>query len=79
VKALNLPPHDPNDKNGTVADKAHPKAGGVLGKDRPSPTVVATTADRPDLYSEQGSASLRTASSRRCSSRIMSAIFSTTN
>ena len=38
AKALNLPLHDPNDKNAPVADNAHPKAGnGVLGKDPASP------------------------------------------
>ena len=38
AKALNLPLHDPNNKNAPVADNAHPKAGnGVLERTRRNP------------------------------------------
>ena len=50
AKALNLPLHDPNDKNARVADNAHPKAGnGVLGKDPAKPDVVVATNGGSDL------------------------------
>src|SRR5882672_7424716 len=50
AKALNLPLHDPNDKNARVADNAHPKAGnGVLGKDPTKPDVVVATNGGSDL------------------------------
>ena len=50
AKALNLPLHDPNDKNAPVADNAHPKAGnGVLGKDPTKPDVVVATNGGSDL------------------------------
>ena len=57
AKALNLPLHDPNDKNARVADNAHPKAGnGVLGKDPDQARRGGRHQWRigPDLYSEQG-------------------------
>ena len=57
AKALNLPLHDPNDKNARVADNAHPKAGnGVLGKDPTKPDVVIATNGGSDLIyiPEQG-------------------------
>ena len=50
AKALNLPLHDPNDKNARVADNAHPRAGnGVLGKDPTKPEVVVATNGGSDL------------------------------
>jgi hypothetical protein len=50
AKALDLPLHDPNDKNARVADNAHPKAGnGVLGKDPTKPDVVIATNGGSDL------------------------------
>src|SRR5689334_12033970 len=50
AKALNLPLHDPNNKNAPVADNAHPKAGnGVLGKDPTKPDVVIATNGGSDL------------------------------
>src|SRR3954449_4270941 len=50
AKALNLPLHDPNNKNAPVADNAHPKAGnGVLGKDPTKPDVVVATNGGSDL------------------------------
>jgi arylsulfatase A-like enzyme len=50
AKALNLPLHDPNNKNAPVADNAHPKAGnGVLGKDPTKPDLVVATNGGSDL------------------------------
>src|SRR4051794_38265485 len=50
AKALNLPLHDPNNKNEPVADNAHPKAGnGVLGKDPTKPDLVVATNGGSDL------------------------------
>src|SRR4051812_500910 len=50
AKALNLPLHDPNNKNEPVADNAHPKAGnGVLGKDPTKPDLVIATNGGSDL------------------------------
>jgi arylsulfatase A-like enzyme len=50
AKALNLPLHDPNNKNAPVADNAHPKAGnGVLGKDPTKPDLVIATNGGSDL------------------------------
>ena len=44
AKALDLPLHDPNDKNARVADNAHPRFGnGVLGKDPTKPEIVVAT------------------------------------
>src|SRR4051794_29655262 len=49
-KALNLPLHDPNNKNAPVADNAHPKAGnGVLGKDPTKPDLIVATNGGSDL------------------------------
>jgi predicted AlkP superfamily pyrophosphatase or phosphodiesterase len=50
AKALKLPLFDPNDKNATVADGAHPKAGnGLLGKDPAKPDLVVATNGGSDL------------------------------
>ena len=50
AKALNLPLHDPNDKNARVADNAHPKAGnGLLGENPGKPDVVIATNGGSDL------------------------------
>jgi hypothetical protein len=50
AKALDLPLFDPNDKNGAVADGAHPKAGnGLLGKDPAKPDLVVATNGGSDL------------------------------
>src|SRR5436190_21720479 len=50
AKALNLPLHDPNNKNAPVADNAHPKAGnGVLGQDPTKPELVVATNGGSDL------------------------------
>jgi arylsulfatase A-like enzyme len=50
AKALDLPLFDPNDKNASVGDKAHPKAGnGVLGKDPAKPDLVVATNGGSDL------------------------------
>ena len=50
AKALDLPLFDPNDKNASVGDKAHPKAGnGVLGKDPSKPDLVVATNGGSDL------------------------------
>jgi len=50
AKALNLPLHDPNDKNARVADNAHPRAGnGLLGENPEKPDVVVATNGGSDL------------------------------
>jgi predicted AlkP superfamily pyrophosphatase or phosphodiesterase len=50
AKALNLPLHDPNDKNARVADNAHPKAGnGLLGENPGKPDIVIATNGGSDL------------------------------
>ena len=50
ARALNLPLHDPNDRNAKVADNAHPKAGnGLLGENPEKPDVVVATNGGSDL------------------------------
>jgi len=50
AKALNLPLFDPNNKNASIGDNAHPKAGnGVLGQDPAKPDVVIATNGGSDL------------------------------
>jgi hypothetical protein len=50
ARALELPLFDPNDKNASVADNAHPKAGnGLLGQDPAKPDVVVATNGGSDL------------------------------
>jgi hypothetical protein len=50
AKALSLPLFDPNNKNATVADNAHPKAGnGLLGRDPAKPELVVATNGGSDL------------------------------
>ena len=50
AKALNLPLHDPNDKNARVADNAHPRFGnGVLGRDPAKPDIIVATNGGSDL------------------------------
>jgi Type I phosphodiesterase / nucleotide pyrophosphatase len=50
AKALDLPLHDPNNKNTRVADNAHPKAGnGLLGADPSKPELVVATNGGSDL------------------------------
>src|SRR3981189_2816464 len=50
AKALNLPLFDPNNKNASIGDNAHPKAGnGVLGQDPAKPDLVVATNGGSDL------------------------------
>ena len=50
AKALDLPLFDPNNKNASVADGAHPKAGnGLLGQDPAKPDLVVATNGGSDL------------------------------
>src|SRR4030088_1025449 len=50
AQALNLPLFDPNNKNASIGDNAHPKAGnGVLGQDPAKPDVVIATNGGSDL------------------------------
>jgi hypothetical protein len=50
AKALNLPLFDPNNKNATIADGAHPMAGnGVLGQDPAKPDLVVASNGGSDL------------------------------
>jgi hypothetical protein len=50
AKALNLPLFDPNNKNASVEEGKHPKAGnGVLGKDPTKPDLVVATNGGSDL------------------------------
>ena len=50
AKALNLPLADPNDKNATVTDGHHSKAGnGLLGSDPAQPDLIVAANGGSDL------------------------------